>query len=559
MCFRIKLLPRGLVQVLLIGLFAGCWTEYSPTEARAAETPVIKGIVLIADQAQLRKIDGNTSAKTFLDTTATPWIDAAKLGEKLTPFQDRELDKLSADLVVAAITNYHKDVLDEPFVNVYTPPQEVTAGILQVVVQRGVLGRITVEGEEWYSEESYLRYIPIQPGQPIKMSRVNAGVDAINHSGFRLAKPEAMPGAEPGQTDIVVKTEERFPVSVHGGYNNTGTRLTSRYRYNVGTTWGNAFGIGHELSYNFSIDPSFEFNKSHSFGYYAPLANGDGISLSAALGHTKSRLPEPFDQSGTSKSLAGRYVASLPDWTAFGVNHSISAGLDFKRADNQLEFNQIAVNAATTDVVQFAAEYNASRQDSWGATSARIGFFLSPGNLSAFNTDERFSSTRQGAPARYHYINGDIGRSFDLPEGFGLSHRLIYQFSPYRLIGSEQLGVTGYGAVRGYPESDAFGDYGFVLRNEFQLPVLSPQQLLSLDIPEDRLRFHVFYDVANARQQSPLDGETDSVWLRSVGVGVTYALGHYVSARFDAGRGLSRNPDTQAEGTQIHFGLTLSY
>lgn len=122
MCFRIKLLPRGLVQVLLIGLFAGCWTEYSPTEAHAAETPVIKGIVLIADQAQLRKIDGNTSAKTFLDTTATPWIDAAKLGEKLTPFQDRELDKLSADLVVAAITNYHKDVLDEPFVNVYTPP-----------------------------------------------------------------------------------------------------------------------------------------------------------------------------------------------------------------------------------------------------------------------------------------------------------------------------------------------------------------------------------------------------------------------------------------------------
>lgn len=123
MCFRIKLLPRGLVQVLLIGLFAGCWTEYSPTEAHAAETPVIKGIVLIADQAQLRKIDGNTSAKTFLDTTATPWIDAAKLGEKLTPFQDRELDKLSADLVVAAITNYHKDVLDEPFVNVYTPPR----------------------------------------------------------------------------------------------------------------------------------------------------------------------------------------------------------------------------------------------------------------------------------------------------------------------------------------------------------------------------------------------------------------------------------------------------
>jgi hemolysin activation/secretion protein len=539
--------------VVLVGVSVG-----SP--GLAQDNAVLRGVVLLVDPAQVR-MDGvvATSHGGFIDATATPWISAAELEPYLQPQRGAALDQAMVEALTAAITEFHTEKFDEPFVNVALPPQEATSGIVQVVVQRGRLGSITIEGREWYSEDSYLRYFDLRPGQPIKLRSLNAGSGSINRSNFRQVRPEAKAGVNPGETDLVLQAQETYPVSVRGGYDNTGTKLTSRYRYNAGVTWGNAFGIGHELSYDFITDPGFEYSKTHRFGYYAPLASGDGVSVTAMAGDSKSKLPEPFDQSGTSRSLSGRYIMPKPDWKLFGFSSTLQAGFDFKRADNQLEFNEVAVNASTTDIAQFVVDFSGSRTDNWGGTGARVGLFVSPGNLTTFNTDQRFESVRAGSDPRYYYINGEVTRSFDLPEGYGLNHRLNLQYTPYRLIGSEQLSIAGHYAVRGYPESDANGDYGMVLRNEFLFPAFSPQKLLKLDMPADRLRFHLFYDVGNARQRSALADEKDSLWLRSIGFGFNYGLGRFVNARLDVGRGLSRNLQTESEGTQIHFGMSLTY
>src|SRR5690606_24314993 len=78
-------------------------------------------------------------------------------------------------------------------------------------------------------------------------------------------------GREPGTTRLVLRTQERRPWQVQGGYDNTGSRATDEDRIFAGIGSGNAFGRGDQLSYRYTIDPQRERSESHSGSYLAFL------------------------------------------------------------------------------------------------------------------------------------------------------------------------------------------------------------------------------------------------------------------------------------------------
>ena len=145
---------------------------------------------------------------------------------------------------------------DRPIVDVIPPEQDVTNGVLQILIVEGRLGQITVEGNKWFTDSQISENVRLEQGDVISVSRLLGDIDFINRNPFRYVRPVLAPGGELGATDLVLQTEDRIPYRFYIGYEDTGSRETELGRYLVGVNMGNLFNRGIEFGYQFATNHS---------------------------------------------------------------------------------------------------------------------------------------------------------------------------------------------------------------------------------------------------------------------------------------------------------------
>jgi hemolysin activation/secretion protein len=146
-----------------------------------------------------------------------------------------------------------------------------------------------------------------------------------------------------------------------------------------------------------------------------------------------------------------------------------------------------------------------------------------------------------------------------LPEDFSLILRATLQFSDANLAPSEQLGFGGYDSIRGYDERDVNADEGYIFSTEVRTPPVSIGELFGHPEVHDQLQFVGFWDYGAAHNHELLPGEADEIPLSSVGGGVRYAIGTYVSVRFDYGFQLLSTGLDSDHGSRSDLGIMVSY
>src|SRR5690606_4759974 len=294
--------------------------------------------------------------------------------------------------------------------------------------------------------------------------------------------------------------------------------------------WGRAFGRDQQLNAQLTASPDFEKSLGLSVNYTLPLHDWRHLlQISAAWSRINAEVPAPFDSEGSSWQLLTGYEVPLQRRGA--LRHGLRVGLDFKRSDNNLEFGGIPVTDNLTDVVQLSLAWQGSLADALGQTSLSARIAVSPGDIGSNNDDEAFEASRWGSSAEYHYGRIDLQRYTNLPADFAWRVTASWQQSSANLLGSEQLGLSGSGAVRGYEESALYADEGWLLRNELLLPALSVLQPgFYKNGSPDQLRLHLFYDYGRGNSVDRLPGELSRLSIDSVGIGARYQLAQNVSA-----------------------------
>lgn len=541
-------------------------TAPQPPSAATADTVLtpqagltIKGLAVLSDPSQLRP-------------AGWPLADVGAAGYDLSripaPVAENDgsrqiFQRLLGQPIVPATLQYVISQVQQafvqagrPFVVVTVPPQDMTSGVMQIVAVESRLGQVTVTGQHHFSQQSYADAIRAKPGEPIDAGQLNEDLNWLAENPYRSATVKVQPGAQPGQTDLMVQAADRRPWRVFAGIDNTGSRVTQLNRYQVGVNYGNLFGRGHQIGLQRIASPDNESSVSHSLSYIAPLPWHDTLTVSGNYGTIHSKLPAPFDQTGRSGLLALRYKKALPGFSA--IRHSISAGFDYKMADNNLLFSSIPVIDNPTRIYQLALSWNGQRPDKRGGTALGGSLFYSPGNMGTYNDDVAFSGSRFGAEASYSYFNMNVQRTTTLPLNLVLDNNLVFQWTQANLLGSEQLAATGTNAVRGFDENLVNGDRGFILRNELQYTLPGGASRWLAFIPPDNLQCLVFVDAAQVGASHLMPGETPHIFLASAGVGLRWQMGKQLSLRADIGRPLHLTA-SPLPGVHAHAGLNLSF
>lgn len=513
----------------------------------------LKGIVFLTDPQSVKR--EGVEQVSGLDLSRVPELQTESFKARMSKFLGKPVSLRSIEDLLGEVVAYYAGN-DRPFVLATSPEQDITPGVLQILVVEGKVGEVKVVGAKTFDEKIYRNAIGLKPGDAIMKRKLDADIDWLNRNPFRDASIFLEPGKNFGTTDVTVRALERSPVRLYAGFDDSGSNLTGNNRVIAGVNWGNVFGLDHQLNYQYTANPNFDNYRAHSATYIAPLPWRHLLTVFGAYADINGDVPAPFNLKGRSVQVGLRYEVPLEK--IGGMKHSLIGGLDYKRTNNNLEFGLATVSAANADVVQGLLSYDANLADSSGTTTFTSSVFYSPGGVTSDNTDRNFQTLRALAESRYMYANFQLQRITHLPRDFSWHLSAVAQIADGNLLASEQLGAGGHATVRGYDEREANGDQGFLLRNELRTP------FFNLGVPfqgkQAQLQLLTFLDYGMVRNRHLLPGEPQRVELSSAGLGMRFALEQYVSFRFDYGWQLHHTgvPGGR-KNSRPHFALLLSY
>lgn len=527
--------------------------EAPPNGTDTVLASALRGLVFVNGPDRLNA-SGVAAPSGGVDTAQIPELDDPDFTRQLIPFIGKPLTLADLDQIRSLATSWLRQH-DRPFIDVSAPPQNISGGVVQIVVTQYRLGKVEVQGARHFSPDLIRRTSGLEPGQTLELDQLQGDLDRLNQNPFLTVNAIFRPGAETGGTDVILDAKDRLPIRAYAGYDNLGVRSLGVDEYYVGANWGNAWGLGHVLSYQYTRTFTGRY-QSHSASYVAPLPWHDRLLIFGSYQTARPLVPPIFKTEGKSGQVSARYVTFLPRMKRF--THDLQFGYDFKTTDNNLEFAGIQVFGVRAEVHQFPIIYDASLSDSLGQTSIQNILVVSPGDLTSRNTTAILSTLVPGARARYIYNRLLVTRMTRLPRDLTSITRLTVQLANHNLPNSEQLGGGGVGSVRGYYSDTALGSKGVLFSQELRIPAFS---LTGIAHPGsklgDALQFGVFFDYARLDQIDTIPNMQNRVDLASVGFNAHYSVSRYVDIQFDAGWRLKEVMAAPENGVFGHVSVTI--
>ena len=464
-------------------------------------------------------------------------IDARQIEASLAPFTGPLRDFADVQHALETMEALYKE---RGYNTVYisVPEQELDQGVVQLKVVEGRIRQIRVEGNQHYTAENIRASLPaLQIGEAPFAGRLSENIQLANENPTKEIQVTLGIGDEEGEINAKVKVKDESPWRLSTSLDNTGTESTGKLRIGASIQHNNIADTDQSFSLSYTSSPDKPEGVGvdvYSLGYRIPLYRlGDSIDLLYA----KSSVGVP----AASPSLAGALgIVGKGDIISLRYNWLLpregeyTSRFVFALDDRAMESSCTTASGARLTGVSgcepyavrpLSVTYNGRWQGIERSSSFNLGIATNVGASSAESYD--LASGNRRAPTRFTIFRagGSIAQEFSNGMQLRLSGQAQYADRP--LVPTEQMGLAGSNAVRGFNERAVASDQGWLLQTELYSPELSGL----LSIPGS-LRALGFYDIAGGRTLGTVSGNSRS-GVASAGVGLRYSHAKNISWRFD--------------------------
>lgn len=543
--------------------------RYDTYTTNNVQTPRLRGLLLVSNEKELH-LDGYELVQGLeLVSVVMPGEPEHFQGVVTERCINRPLTQETITDIKRTIIRYYQD-LNRPVVTVVIPEQDVTAGVLQIIVIKGRVGRIYATGNKWFTEEQLVKHISLRPDQVIDSEVLDDDLFLLNRNPFRQVDLIYTPGAELGYTDLELLTYDRFPLKVYAGVDNTGNDLTGNNRIFAGINLGKIIAADQTLSYQYITSSDFHRFKAHTIHYSAPLPWKHTLVLFGGYSRVTNEFhitpisTQRFHSHGFASQASLRYDIPLDPHP--NLLHEFTLGFDFKRTNNNLELGAAPIVSKRVNIGQFMASYNLGYEKNPFTFTFEIEGFGSPGQWIGDQKDVDYQSLRPFATAAYFYGRASITFLWEFLYKASAQFYLRGQYANRNLLQSEEYGVGGYSTVRGYKERYINGDNAAVGNFELRMPPFSILQLFGARNGRDELQFLAFFDFGWAAVHKPVTDQHRNHHIYSVGPGLRYLVAPFITLKVDWGFQLHEiskdDPPRDNRGgpsNRVHFSLVVGY
>ncbi len=418
------------------------------------------------------------------------------------------------------------------------------------------IGQVEYVGNTHFSNSLLNKYLQLKPGDPVNLPEVMNNVARMNRSPFHQTEVVFAPGAVDGTTDVRLITQDRPPVRLFGGADDTGDNFTGNLRWMAGLNWANVFNADQILTYQYTGSDHAKKFWAHTANYVIPLPHAQFLALYGSYYEARPEVPG-VDPTGKVGQASSRYNFPIGKLYA-SILQDLTVGFDFKsgRKTVALAGQEKPISDDRAFLTQLVLGYHFGLELESHKISVEPEIFYSPAQWIPHQSKRDFNGLRPFASPTYVYGRLAAGDNFTFRSWeLGLQSRL--QLSSTNLLSTEQFSLGGYNTVRGYSEKQVDLDNALCLNGELKTPAISLLKWVGKKAV-DKLSFLLFADYGMGRNHELLAEEKGYHYLLGVGPGVRYNVGPFLTSRLDWAF-----PLIKAEGhdlrQRIHFSVLLSY
>lgn len=417
------------------------------------------------------------------------------------------------------------------------PPQDVTAGVIQIRLIEGRVGEIRIEGNASTSERYITSRIGLSAHKLVDLAQFEADLKLFNRANDIQLRAALKPGADAGATDILLSVVEPPRHSLRLTVDNSGSKSTGRER--AGLTYVNRSLLGFRDDMVLSATRA-DGLRSYSATYGVPVNRlGGRVNFGYYRDQTDIKhgplVPLAISSESTAKILTYRQPL------LYGENMQLDASAALKQRESETRSSGVLLQQTETSDLNLGFDYQ--RNDSSGAWAA--SYNVISGSAKAELT---------GVTADYFIGRASLRRTQVLSDQWSLRGAVALQHTNDRsLPSSEQFIIGGDGSVRGFPVGVYAGDQGLTLNAELHHPLGSARNSDHwLQWAATGMFFVDFGRVNPFRPPGSALRNTEDI--SSAGWGINYAIGKRISGRLVYGYAISGLPPDTSRST-LHFQL----
>ncbi|MFH1208289.1 MAG: POTRA domain-containing protein [Candidatus Omnitrophota bacterium] len=407
-------------------------------------------------------------------------------------------------------------------VSVFIPEQDIKEGKVELRVVEGLLGKVTVEGNKWFSRALIEKFLHIKKNQPVNIPKLQKDILRLNQNPDLEVKTLLQAGEAKGTTDIALRATDRFPYHVGMGEDNQGTRLTGKYRASFYLRSSNLTGHFDSLFISNILSAD---TVGASAGYSLPVDTyGTQIGMDMTyFTMTLGKELRAYHITGVTQ-IYNPYI-SKELYLTENCQANATVGMEIKTIKKK-----IAGAISTND--QLRSPYfgfDLTKSDSFGGggeTTFLPKFLFGTSHFLGASSRNHPSASRDKTGGFFFNYQQNLRRLQKMFWDSYISIRSFFQGTPYTLPSSEQCQLGGISSVRGYPEGDYLADIGGSISTDWIFPMyFIPKhwKLPGADMPLRRqLEPFVFLDAGLGMLNKVLPGEREHKFLMGMGGGFQF-------------------------------------
>lgn len=512
--------------------------EQGDVEAVAEQAPNRQGTFSIWEY----QVENNTLLENGqIERTVYPYLGP-----------DRALEDIESARV--ALETLYRDS-GYPTVIVDLPQQNISEGIVRLVVTQGQIDRVRVSGTRFFSPSKIREAVPeLSKGQVPNIPEVQRQVQALNRSNpDRSVTPVFRPGRTPGTVEVELKVKDQLPI--HGDFeiNDRDSLDTSRLRTSASLRYSNLWQRGHSASILYSTAPE-DRNDVEVFSgtYVAPLDNDNVLAFYVVDTSSDVATVGTLGVVGDGRIYGSRLILPMTAWKT-SYFHSFTLGADYKNFDEDVVVVSGGSTPTAIDYVNWLIEYRGT----YASETVRSSFGMASnfGVRGFVNSEREFNEKRDNAKPNYFHANPFFDVTWDYYRGAEMFLGLKGAVASGPLVSNEQFSAGGVDSVRGYYESQILGDDGISAQLELRTPSLDGYFWEDLD----NFRLHVFFDGAALNTQDTPPGTPSSEEIYGTGFGFRADDLRGFDASFDWAWALKDARDVDSGDSRAHFRIHYGF
>ncbi|UVI39046.1 ShlB/FhaC/HecB family hemolysin secretion/activation protein [Qipengyuania spongiae] len=428
------------------------------------------------------------------------------------------------------------------FASAMVAPQALSAGVLRVRVDEGIIDEIRVTGDVDRAIISQLE--PLRDGRPVTVERLERQLLlADDISGVRIRSPRY---EREGDRGILVVEALRSDYSGRAELSNDGSKPIGPLRARIDFDANGLISAFDEVDLTFSTVPTDPSELVFVAGRYAMVVSPHGTEVSLSGSYSATRpgaYLEDRDIFGESKRLSVRIRHPLKRSRAF----SLWVDGEFEFRDLRQDRFDLRARHDRISIMRAGLYTRAAMLEG----SLRGGLTVSQGLdiLDATQTGDPLAS-RDDASPDFTVLSSWFAWERGLSRSFSVALAGRGQVSTTPLLITEDLGLGGNSFLRGYNFSERSGDYGAMGSVELRY---------DWDAPLDVVSRAQLYAFADAGAVGNLEGGRGGGSLASGGAGVRVELTRDIDFDLQVGVPLTGpRYDTDDRSPRIIGGLALS-